>query len=138
MSLLRRLWRMVEAEVGNRLGGRPKLSDAERAAWEEIRRGNSQTGRRGANQSQQSQSGQSHQSSGNPGEDPELARYYRNLEVPYGSDLATVRDAWKRLMRQYHPDLHSGDPEKLRTATELVKGLNHAYEQLKRHLERRT
>ncbi len=132
MSLLRRLWRIVEAEVGNRLGGRPKLSDAERAAWEEMRRGQARTGADGTGRSQEAQP-----SEGKPGEDPELARYYRNLEVPYGSDLATVRDAWKRLMRKYHPDLHSGDPEQLHTATELVKGLNHAYEQLKRHLERR-
>lgn len=69
-----------------------------------------------------------------PAVDPELARYYANLEIPYGSDLATVREAWKRLMRKYHPDLHGSDAARLATATELVKGLNHAYEELARRL----
>ena len=67
--------------------------------------------------------------------DPRLAEYYANLEAPYASDLATVRKAWKRLMRKYHPDLHSSDPAKQKTATELVKKLNHAYEQLRQILE---
>ena len=67
--------------------------------------------------------------------DPELAGYYANLEVPYGADLRVVRRARKRLMRRYHPDLHGSDPERQRVATDLVKGLNRAYEQLRRHLE---
>lgn len=66
--------------------------------------------------------------------DPELARYYANLEVPYGSDLETVRQAWKRLLKKYHPDLHSGEPEKQRIANELVQGLNRAYEELLKRL----
>lgn len=68
--------------------------------------------------------------------DPELAGYYANLEVPYGADLQAVRRARKRLMRKYHPDLHGSDPERQRVATELVKGLNRAYERLRSHLER--
>lgn len=70
-----------------------------------------------------------------PNVDPRLAEYYANLETPYASDLATVRTAWKRLMRKYHPDLHSSDPAKQQIATELVKQLNHAYEQLRQNLE---
>ena len=69
-------------------------------------------------------------------DDPELARYYANLEVPYGSDLATVTRAWKALLKRYHPDKHSTDPEKQRVANDLVQQLNHAYEQLRRHLQR--
>ncbi|MCB0293093.1 MAG: J domain-containing protein, partial [Calditrichaeota bacterium] len=69
-------------------------------------------------------------------DDPELARYYANLEVPYGSDLATVTRAWKALLKRYHPDKHSTDPEKQRVANDLVQQLNHAYEQLRRHLQK--
>ena len=69
-----------------------------------------------------------------PAVDPELAGYYANLEVPYGADLDAIRQARNRLMRKYHPDLHSGDPEKQRIATELVKGLNLAYEKLQERL----
>ena len=71
------------------------------------------------------------------GPDPVLARYYANLEVPYGAGLDTVRGAWRRLVREYHPDLHSADERKKRTATELVQGLNRAYEELTKHLERK-
>ncbi len=72
------------------------------------------------------------------GVDPELAELYSNLEVPYGSNLATVRKAWKRLLRKYHPDLHSKDPEKRKIADELAQRLNGAYEQLRKRLESET
>ena len=59
--------------------------------------------------------------------DPALAEYYSNLEVPYGSDLKTVRSAWRRMMKRYHPDLHSQDPERRRIANELTARLTEAY-----------
>ena len=65
-----------------------------------------------------------------------LAGYYANLEVPYGSDLGTVRRAWKILIRKYHPDIHSVDPEKRRVANELTQGLNRAYENLVKYLKK--
>ncbi len=66
--------------------------------------------------------------------DPELAKFYANLETPYGSDLATVRKSYKRLMRKYHPDLHSKDPRKTQIANEIVQGLNQAYSELEKRL----
>ena len=72
------------------------------------------------------------------GVDPELAALYSNLEVPYGSDLSTVRKAWKGLLRKYHPDLHSKDPEKREIAGELTRRLNGAYEKLEKRLESET
>lgn len=70
----------------------------------------------------------------NQRQDPVLARYYANLEVPYGSDLETVERAWKRLLRRYHPDVHASDPERQRIADDLVKQLNRAYSELRRRL----
>ena len=70
-----------------------------------------------------------------PQVDPVLAGYYANLEVPYGSDIETVRQAWKRMVRKYHPDLHSRNPEKRRIANELTQGLNRAYEELAKQLQ---
>lgn len=68
---------------------------------------------------------------------PDWAQYYANLEVPYGADLATVRSAWKRMMKKYHPDLHSKDPEKYRTATLLTQRLTEAYQELEKALKGR-
>ncbi len=66
--------------------------------------------------------------------DPVLAAYYANLELPYGSDLKTVKSAWKKQMQKYHPDLHASDPEKRKIAHELTQGLNRAYEELRKEL----
>jgi len=56
-----------------------------------------------------------------------LAEYYANLEVPVGSDRATIKQAWKTQMKKYHPDLHGADPEKKRIAEELTRQLNQAH-----------
>ena len=70
------------------------------------------------------------------GGDSLLAKYYANLEIPYGSDLETATAAWKRLMKKYHPDRHSSDPQKQKVANELVQELNRAYDYIKNYLEK--
>ncbi len=68
--------------------------------------------------------------------DPLLAQWYANLEVPYGSDLKTVKQAWRMLMKRYHPDLHSRDPKKKEIATELTQKLTEAYQGLEKRLKK--
>lgn len=65
-----------------------------------------------------------------------LAGHYANLEIPPGSDRKTVRKAWKRQLKKYHPDLHSADPEKVKIATELSQRLTDAYRALDRELSK--
>jgi hypothetical protein len=69
----------------------------------------------------------------NDNADPRIAAYFANLEIPYGSDLETVRGSWKRLVKQFHPDLHSSDPEKQKVANELVQGLNIAFDEIRKY-----
>ena len=69
-----------------------------------------------------------------PAEDPVLARYYANLELPYGATLEEVKAAWKRLMKQYHPDRHAQDPAKREVANALCAQLTHAYKELEKSL----
>ncbi len=69
-----------------------------------------------------------------PAEDPVLAGYYANLELPYGANLAAVKAAWKRLMKQYHPDRHARDPAKREVANALCAQLTHAYKELEKSL----
>jgi len=54
--------------------------------------------------------------------------------VPYGSQFDTVKAAYRRLMRKYHPDLHGGSPEKLKAATEVSQALTQAYNELEKVL----
>ena len=121
MPLISRLIRILRASLAGNVatGARPGATRGERKR------------RTGGHQRRQSP-GMSPQP--RPDYDPVLAGYYENLEVPYGSDLETVRHAWKNLLRKYHPDLHSNDPEKRRIATELTQGLNRAFEELERRL----
>ena len=69
-----------------------------------------------------------------PAEDPVLAGYYANLELPYGANLEAVKTAWKRLMKQYHPDRHAQDPAKREVANALCAQLTQAYKELEKSL----
>jgi DnaJ-domain-containing protein 1 len=57
----------------------------------------------------------------------DLRRAYATLEVPFGSDSATVRQAYRTLMRKYHPDRQAGSPDKVKAATEVAQRLTQAY-----------
>ena len=57
---------------------------------------------------------------------------YAVLGVPHDADHATVRAAYVRIMRQYHPDLRPHDP----AAAHVVREANAAWEVL-RHPQRR-
>ena len=69
-------------------------------------------------------------------QDTTLADYYANLELPYGADVVAVREARRQLLKRYHPDLHSADPDTRRTATLLTQGLNRAHDELVSRLDR--
>lgn len=60
--------------------------------------------------------------------------YYANLEVPFGSDLETVKASYRRLMRKYHPDRYANDAEKEATATRLSQELSLAYQAVQEYL----
>ena len=60
--------------------------------------------------------------------DDDLRRAYAALEVPFGSDFAAVRKSYRILMRKYHPDRHTGSPDKQKAATELAQRLSVAYQ----------
>src|SRR5215471_3218288 len=68
--------------------------------------------------------------------DEAIRKAYAALEVPPGSDFETVRKSYRRLMRKYHPDLHTGSPERQRAANDLTQRLTDAYKQLEKQLRR--
>jgi DnaJ-domain-containing protein 1 len=107
-------------------GGVEDMSDAELEA--ELRRRRDDRESRAAEDAER-QRARARQATGGTREN-KIAQYYAQLEVPYGSDLDTVKQAYRRLMRKYHPDLHSGDAEKQKVATELAQALSSAYTEL--------
>ena len=55
-----------------------------------------------------------------------MANYYETLGVDRSADAKEIRQAYRRLARQHHPDVNSGDPE----SAERFKAVNAAYEVL--------
>ena len=63
---------------------------------------------------------------------------YAALELPLGADRAAVKDAYRDLMRRYHPDRHSGDSHKSEIANELTVRIRQSYERLDAYLAKQT
>lgn len=80
-------------------------------------------------------SGASRPRSSQPSIPEEIRRDYGNLEVPVGSDMTAVRQAYHRLIRQYHPDRFANNPTKVRQATEIAQRINQSYQRIKRFNE---
>lgn len=55
------------------------------------------------------------------------ARYYAYLELPPGASFEDIRKAYKKLMKQYHPDRFYQDEKKRQIAEEVCRKLNEAY-----------
>lgn len=65
---------------------------------------------------------------------PEVLQAYRDLEIsPYAS-LDEVREAYRRLLRRYHPDKFAQRPAKQQLATEIAARLNDSYARIQRYL----
>lgn len=60
-----------------------------------------------------------------------LRQDYANLEVSFGAPFEEVKRSYKKLLRRYHPDRHSSDPEKLKLATEITTKINESYNRIK-------
>ncbi|MCX5741583.1 MAG: J domain-containing protein [Proteobacteria bacterium] len=69
--------------------------------------------------------------------DAQVADWYKVLDVSPGADMAQIKSAYRQMMRKYHPDMHAGNPQKLKAATELSVRVTTAYNGLVMHLEKR-
>lgn len=72
------------------------------------------------------------------GASAEIRKYYANLELPIGAPADEVKAAYKRLMRRYHPDKYSSDPERARASHLLAQELRQAYEGLLQYLKEKS
>ena len=52
--------------------------------------------------------------------------YYEVLGIQKGADEATIKNAYRKLAKKYHPDVNPGD----KTAEEKFKEVNEAYQVL--------
>lgn len=57
----------------------------------------------------------------------ELQRAYARLELPYGAPLKEAKQAWRRLMKKYHPDMFQDDPRRAAVAERVAAAITEAY-----------
>ncbi len=102
-------------------------------AWDELNAyldGEEDTRSEGSAQ-QRSQDSSGASEDRNRGEMDHLREDYAILEVPFGAPFEQVKRAYKKMLRRYHPDRHSSDPEKLKLATEITTKINESYNRIK-------
>lgn len=120
-------------------GTRPRSVDPDfNEAWEEL----DEYMRTGSNRSRASTGGSRRSGGAGRGAgrsrppDESLRQDYANLEVPFGADIETVKNSYKRLMMKYHPDKFARSPEKQKMALEISKKINESFERIRSSHER--
>ncbi|NEO84200.1 MAG: DnaJ domain-containing protein [Spirulina sp. SIO3F2] len=63
----------------------------------------------------------------------EVNRYYEILELAPGASPAAVKQAYRRLVKHWHPDRFPDQPQAQQIAEERIKQINTAYAYLKTH-----
>jgi DnaJ-domain-containing protein 1 len=114
----------------------------DQAAREGVRGGNgAASGTQGAPRSgagYSSSHGHTSARSPRPGStEAQLLEWYRVLDLQLGADMAQVKTAYRQMMRKYHPDMHAGNPQKQKAATELSMRVTTAYNGLVSHFEKK-
>lgn len=69
---------------------------------------------------------------------PNVYRYYEILELRPGADFTAIKFAYRRLVKAWHPDRFSGQPDAQQAAEERLKQINRAYEYFKAHPDANT
>ena len=110
----------------------------QRSAADEAFRRMKEQARTGATGSTSQASSQSSGSSRPPrpgSTDAQLLEWYRVLDLQLGADMAQIKTAYRKMMRRYHPDMHAGNPGKLKAANEMSMRVTGAYNGLVAHHE---
>ena len=111
------------------------------AADEAFRRMKDQAARGGPMPGASSSSSSSSSGSARPPKpgsaDAQVAEWYRVLDLSVGADMSQIKSAYRQAMRKYHPDMHAGNPQKQKAATELSMRVTAAYNGLVAHLEKK-
>ena len=123
-----------------------RAAKAKATADEQFRRMKEQAAAGGGSwtsQSSSSSTGSSSSSSG-PARPPragsteaKVAEWYKVLDLQVGAEMPQIKSSYRSLMRKYHPDMHAGNPQKQKAATELSMRVTTAYNSLVDHLEKK-
>jgi DnaJ-domain-containing protein 1 len=124
----------LEAELERRRRQRETAARAARARVDEAARRAAEGARRASEGPRRPGAGSYRATA--PVSGDELRKAYAALEVPYGADFETVRGAYRKMMRKYHPDRQGPSPERQKAANELAQRLTTSYKVIRRHLRK--
>jgi DnaJ-domain-containing protein 1 len=142
MTIWERFTRSVTQALGEREGARPtreprieglsdklglpRLSDdALGAELERRRRARGKAGHRRPAGDEEIDS--IHQARRTRMRDKPLSKAFASLELSPSASRRDAEQAFRKLLRQYHPDRHIGDPEQHKSALALATSLTDAY-----------
>ncbi len=137
MGIFQRLGFILKANLGHLAGGRERPFGSGGERWQGDSGPYLSPGGDGSFTGTERSAGRGRRASNSGDTDkvnPKAVEYYSNLEVPYGSGLKTVRAAYRKLLRKYHPDLHHADEETRKIAQQITTQLNDAYTYFERSL----
>lgn len=66
---------------------------------------------------------------------PELIEDFKNLPVLPGSSIEECKNAWKRLLMEYHPDKNLDSPEKQQRATDISVQVTQSWRKIAKWFE---
>ncbi|OHX66249.1 J domain-containing protein [Flammeovirga pacifica] len=78
---------------------------------------------------------QSYQSKSSTPPPSQEDKYYNALEVSKGADFPTIKKAYRKMVKVYHPDLFQGDPKKQEMAQKVTLEINEAYNYFEKKLK---
>ncbi len=125
MSLARRLRRIIRANIGA-MGDDPVAPHVDPSFASE---------RPDPTAADEAPSSGTASASSTPDVPPEVAKAYRALEVPVGSDRETVKQGYREMMKKYHQDRFQDDEEKREIAGTVSKRLNKAHDRILEYLD---
>ena len=124
-----------------------RAAKAKATADEQFRRMKEQAAAGGGSWTSPSSSSGSSSSSSSGGGSPrpprvgsteaKVAEWYKVLDLQVGAEMPQIKSSYRSLMRKYHPDMHAGNPQKQKAATELSMRVTTAYNSLVDHLEKK-
>ncbi|TAH22761.1 MAG: hypothetical protein EAZ08_00575 [Cytophagales bacterium] len=118
-----RIFNILKAEIGDAFQSNEKISKEDWELYEQFQKNKKQEEYQNFNQNFDNNSNQ--QPSWQ--QQQEERQYYAALELPNGASFEEVKVAYKKMIKQYHPDRFHNDPEKHKAAVEISQKLNIAY-----------
>ena len=68
----------------------------------------------------------------------EIRKDFAELGLSPGASAAECKDAYKKILKMYHPDRHTKNPEAMKEATEKTARINAAYDRLEKWFRMQT